>query len=65
MHIADRKRFTWRVKRPTIYALVALTFYIGVFTNIYFYGFPVTGFVMVAPLAGVVAIVETIKKGDY
>ena len=65
MRIADRQRFTWRVKRPTIYALVFASLYIGVFTNVYFYGYPITGFVMMAPLVGAFGIVETIKKGDY
>lgn len=65
MRIADRQKFTWRVKRPVVYLLGALTMYIGVFKNIYFYGYPVTGFVMLVPLFGAFAIVETIKKGDY
>lgn len=65
MRIADRKKFTWRVKRPAIYLLVGLSFYIGVFLNVFVYGQPVTGFVMMLPLFGAFAIIDTINKGDY
>ena len=65
MHIADRKKFTWRVKRPTIYMLVVLGLFIGVFTNIYYCGYPITGFVMMVPILGAIGIIDTVKKGDY
>jgi hypothetical protein len=65
MRIEDRKKFTWRVKRPALFILVALTFYIGAFANIFFNGFPITLFVAMIPLAGAIAIIDTIKKGDY
>jgi hypothetical protein len=65
MRISDRKKFTWRVKRPALFILVALSFYVGVFANIFFSGFPITLFVAMIPLAGAIAIIDTIKKGDY
>lgn len=65
MRIEDRKKFTWRVKRPAIFILVALAFYVGAFMNIFFSGFPVTLFVAMLPILGAVAIIDTIKKGDY
>lgn len=65
MRITDRKKFTWRVKRPFIYVQIGLAFYVGVFMNIFFNGFPITGFVALALLLGAFAIIDTIKKGDY
>lgn len=65
MRISNRKKFTWRVKRPLIYVQIGLAFYIGIFTNIFFSGFPITGFVLMVPLLGAIAIIDTIKKGDY
>lgn len=65
MHITNRHAFTWRVKRPAIYALLLLTFYIGLFTNIYCYGFPITLFVALLPVGAILWIIDTIKEGDY
>ena len=65
VRISDRKKFTWRVKRPLIYVQIGLAFYIGIFMNIFFSGFPITGFVLMVPLLGAIAIIDTIKKGDY
>lgn len=65
MRIADRKKFTWRVKRPFIFILIALAVYVGVFMNIFFNGYPITLFIVLVPLLGAFAIIDTIKKGDY
>lgn len=65
MRIADRKKFTWRVKRPFAYVLTGLAVYVGAFMNIFFYGYPITLFVSLALLFGVFAILDTVKKGDY
>lgn len=65
MRISDRKKFTWRVKRPFIYVQIGLAIYVGLFMNIFFSGFPITGFVVLALLLGAFGIIDTINKGDY
>jgi hypothetical protein len=64
MKVIDRQLFTKRVKVPAITSLLVITFYVAVFGNIYFSGQPVTLLVAGIPLAIVLAIVDTIKKGD-
>lgn len=64
MKVIDRQLFTKRVKVPAITSLLVITFYVAVFSNIYFSGQPVTLLVAGIPLAIVLAIVDTIKEGD-
>lgn len=64
MRVTDRYNFTRHVKFPVSILLVLVGFYIGLFTNIYMYGQPVTFFICFIPIAGVVLILDTIKKED-
>jgi hypothetical protein len=42
MRVSDPQRFANRVTTPTGVALLGVSFYLGVFTNILFYGAPIT-----------------------
>jgi hypothetical protein len=48
MRVSDPQRFANRVTTPAGVALIGASVYIGVFTNILFYGTPITLIVSVA-----------------
>jgi hypothetical protein len=52
------------VKVPSIGALLVVSFYVGLFSDIHVTGQPVTLLVAGIPLALAIAIGETIKEGD-
>ena len=64
MRINNRQLFTKRVKVPAIAVLLTLTFHVGVLSNVYLAGQPITLLVAGIPLAMALAIVDTIKEGD-
>ena len=45
VRVTDHKKFKRRVQMPFGIPLLALGMYIGIFTNIFFYGEPITFFV--------------------
>lgn len=64
MYISNRKNFTRRVKLPTIALLIVTGFYIGVFANVYYCGYPVTLIVSGMFFVSALAIAESIKQED-
>lgn len=64
IRITNRQLFTKRVKVPALVALLTLTFYVGMFSDIHITGQPVTLLVAGIPLALALALAETIQEGD-
>lgn len=60
MHISDRKKFTRRVKLPAIGLIFIGALYVGMFTDIYYGFYPVTGFVAMGILCLAVPIMDSI-----
>lgn len=60
MRISDRKKFTRRVKLPAIGFIVFGALYVGMFKNIYFGFYPVTGFVAMFILFLAIPIMDSI-----
>ena len=64
MRINNRQLFTKRVKVPAVVVLLTLAFYVGVLSNVYLAGQPITLLVAGIPIAMALAIIDTIKEGD-
>lgn len=65
LHVSNRKNFTSHVKAPAMAVLVTIGMFIGIFTNVYLYGNPITLFVAGAFFMTAGAIFSTIKEEDF